>query len=296
MSVIVITGCSTGFGFQAAQRFAERGDHVFATMRNPEGKNKPNADKLTSFAEAGGYKIDIVDLDVTSDESVNAAGKAVIAAAGAPDVVINNAGQMFVGLAEAFSADEFTRQLDINVVGVHRVNRAFLPAMRDKGAGLIINVTSVAGRMAFPFFAVYHASKWGLEGYSQGMQRELASSGIDVVVVEPGPFSTELFPQSPTPSDPEERGKSYPEVVHQTWEGMGKNFEAMFQDPEVNTDPSLVVDRFVELVEMEPGTRPFRGTVGLDFGVQANNERDAEFDVGFMAAMGMTDFVKLKTE
>ncbi len=296
MSVTVITGCSTGFGFLAAKRFAERGDHVFATMRNPEGKNKPHADALLAFAAEGGYKIDVVDLDVTSDASVNTAGEQIVTTAGAPDVVINNAGQMFVGLAEAFSSEELAHQLDINVVGIHRVNRALLPSMREKGSGLIINVSSVAGRMAFPFFAIYHASKWGVEGYSAGLRRELASSGIDVTIVEPGPFSTELFPQSPTPADPEGRGKTYPEVVNQTWEAMGANFDSMFQDPEVNTDPALVVDRFVDLVDMTPGTRPLRGTVGLDFGVEANNQRDAEFDVGFMEAMQMTDFVKLKTD
>jgi short-subunit dehydrogenase len=144
---------------------------------------------------------------VTSDESADAA---VAAVGSAPDVIINNAGQMFVGVGEAFTAEELTRQLDVNVVGIHRVHRAFLPAMRKQGKGLVINISSIAGRMAAPFFAVYHASKWGVEGYSLGMRRELACTGVDVVVVEPGPFSTELFPQSPKPSDEDGRAQSYP--------------------------------------------------------------------------------------
>jgi NAD(P)-dependent dehydrogenase (short-subunit alcohol dehydrogenase family) len=139
----------------------------------------------------------VIDMDVTSDASVTAAGERVIAAMGAPDVVINNAGQMYVGVTEAFTSEELTQQLDVNVVGIHRVNRALLPAMRAQQGGLIINVSSVAGRFGAPFFGIYHASKWALEGYSMGLRREIACTGVDVVVVEPGPFATNLFPASP---------------------------------------------------------------------------------------------------
>jgi short-subunit dehydrogenase len=139
---------------------------------------------------------------------------------------------MFVGFTEAFSADELGKQLDINVVGIHRVNRAFLPAMRQDGKGLIINISSTAGRAAVPFFGVYHASKWGLEGYSLALRGELASSGVDVVVVEPGPFTTALFPSSPRPEDAEGRVATYPAAAHQTFEQMGAAFEGLFQDPE----------------------------------------------------------------
>jgi short-subunit dehydrogenase len=116
--------------------------------------------------------------------------------------------------------------------------RAFLPAMRARGSGLFINLSSIAGRMALPFFGLYHASKWGVEGYSLGMRRELACTGIDVVVVEPGPFTTQLFPQSPRPEDAEGRAEGYPEVCHQTFAGMGAAFEGLFADSATPTDPA----------------------------------------------------------
>lgn len=292
MKKIVITGCSTGFGFQAAQVFANRGDQVFATMRNANGKNSEAAANL----RAASSNITIVDLDVLSDESVEQAATSILETGGAPDVVINNAGQMYVGLAEAFTADELTRQLDINVVGIHRVNRGLLPAMRKAGRGLIINVSSIAGRFGAPFFSVYHASKWAVEGYSLGMRRELATSGVDVVVVEPGPFSTELFGQSPSPKDVEGRAQTYPEVVAQTFEGIGNAFEGMFRDPEIPTDPIDVVNTFIALVDSEAGTRPFRSVVGVDLGVKARNAADEAYEAPFLEAMGLTEFAKLKTE
>ena len=293
MKTVLITGCSSGFGFQAAQVLAARGDIVFATMRDPAGKNRGPADELRAFAESNNAEIRVLDLDVTSDESVD---KAATAVGSSLDVIINNAGQMFVGVSEAFTAEELTRQLDVNVVGIHRVHRAFLPAMRSRGKGLVINVSSIAGRMAAPFFAVYHASKWGVEGYSLGLRRELACTGVDVVVVEPGPFTTELFPQSPQPSDEDGRAQSYPQLLHDTFENMNGAFESMFEDPDAPTDPIDVVNRFVELIDMEPGTRPFRSVVGVDLGIVERNASDETHDAPFLEAMGLTDFVKLRVD
>ncbi len=295
MSVVVITGCSSGFGLLAAKQLAERGDHVFATMRDPDGKNRPAAEDLRGFAASTGSNLTVLDLDVTSDASVDAAAAAVLVSAGAPDAVINNAGQMYVGLSEAFTAEELTWQLDVNVVGIHRVCRAFLPSMRDSGAGLIINVSSVAGRMAVPFFGVYHASKWAVEGYSLALRAELGSSGVDVVVVEPGPFTTELFPQSPRPKDQDDRASTYPAEAGQAFDEMGAAFDELFNDPEVPTDPAAVVDRFAELIDMTPGTRPFRSVVGVDFGVAERNSIIEPHDKQILQAMALEEFAQLRT-
>lgn len=295
MSVVLITGCSSGFGFQAAKKLAARGDSVFATMRGADGTNSAHAEELGSFAASTGAQLEVLDLDVTSDESVAVASATVLARGQAPDVIINNAGQMFVGLSEAFTSAEMSRQLDVNIVGIHRVSRAFLPPMRTRGSGLIINISSVAGRVAMPFFAVYHASKWAVEGYSLGARRELACTGVDVVVVEPGPFTTELFPQSTQPLDEDNRAQGYPQAANETFENMGAGFEAMFEDPDVPTDPGDVVDRFIELIDMAPGTRPFRSVVGVDLGVIERNASDEGADGPFLEAMGLADFVKLRT-
>jgi NAD(P)-dependent dehydrogenase (short-subunit alcohol dehydrogenase family) len=262
-------------------------------MRGTRGKNAETAGALEKLASAEGIDLRVLELDVTSQESVAAAAAKILEESGAPDVVVNNAGQMFVGFTEAFTDDELTNQLDVNVVGIHRMNRAFLPAMRERGDGLVINLSSIAGRLGAPFFGVYHASKWAVEGYSMALRGELATSGVDVVVVEPGPFTTELFPSSPRPADVEGRVDTYPAVARETFEGMGAAFESMFADPETPTDPQAVVDRIIELTDMNPGSRPFRSVVGVDFGVGERNTAVEPFDAAVLEAFGMTSFATL---
>jgi len=292
---IVITGCSTGFGRELAERLAGNGDRVYATMRGVKTSNAKIAGELQALAAKEKLDLRVLELDVTSSSSVDSAAAKVSSESGAPDAVVNNAGQMFVGLTEAFSADEYAKQLDINVVGVHRVNRAFLPTMRERGRGLVMNVSSIAGRMSLPFFGVYHASKWALEGYSMALRIELASSGVDVVIVEPGPFTTELFPRSPKPADTDGRAKTYPPIAQQSFDAMGASFDALFKDPAAPTSPKLVVDRMIELIAMKAGTRPFRSVVGLDFGVRERNAAVEAMDAGLIEAMGMTSFARLAT-
>ena len=292
-NTIVITGCSSGFGYDLALKLARRGDRVYATMRAPDGKNAAAAQSLHDLADAENLDLRVLDLDVTSDASVDAAAQTVHDESGAADVVVNNAGQMFIGITEVFTADDLARQLDINVVGVHRVLRAFLPAMRKRGEGLIVNLSSTAGRAAVPFFGVYHASKWGLEGYTQALRTELASSGVDVVIVEPGPFTTSLFPNSPQPEDADGRSATYPAAVHEALEGMGSAFDGLFADPDTPTDPAIVVDAIADLVAMEPGTRPFRTCLGVDFGVRDRNAMLDPLDAGLLDALGMTEFATL---
>jgi NAD(P)-dependent dehydrogenase (short-subunit alcohol dehydrogenase family) len=290
---VVITGCSSGFGRDLAEKLARNGHRVAATMRAPDGKNAAVADELRTLANDEGLDLWVLDLDVTSTDSVEAAAQDVLGAWGAPDAVVNNAGQMFGGITEAFSADELTRQLDINVVGVHRVNRAFLPAMREAGSGLVINLSSTAGRAAIPFFGIYHASKWGLEGYTQALRGEVASSGVDVVIVEPGPFATELFPNLVAPENADDRAATYPVVVHETLEGMNGAFQGFFADPDVPTDPAIVVDAIADLIAAEPGSRPFRTCLGLDLGVRHRNAVLDPLDAGLLESMGMAEFATL---
>ncbi|WP_412061326.1 SDR family oxidoreductase [Rubrivirga sp. IMCC45206] len=292
---VVITGCSSGFGHDLAQFLARDGHRVAATLRAPDGNNAAPTRALRDLAQAEGLDLRVLDLDVTSDASVGAAAESVLETWGAPDVVVNNAGQMFGGITEAFSPDELARQLDVNVVGVHRVVRAFLPAMRERGEGLVMNVSSTAGRCALPFFGVYHASKWALEGYTAALRLELAQTGVDAVIVEPGPFTTSLFPKMTAPADADGRAAGYPPAVTGAFEAMGADFQAMLQNPETPTDPAMVVDAMAELIAMAPGTRPLRTVVGMDFGVRDRNADDAPHDAGLLEAFGMTDFATLAT-
>jgi NAD(P)-dependent dehydrogenase (short-subunit alcohol dehydrogenase family) len=214
---ILVTGSSTGFGYDAAVRFARAGERVYASMRNTTTKNAARAEQLRELSASEGLDIRILELDVTSLDSIAQAADQVHAESGALDLLINNAGLMYLGLAETFTDAEFAHQLDVNVLGVHRVSRAFLPAMRAKQNGLIINVSSIGGRMLNAFCGIYFASKWALEAYTGALRMELASSGVDAVVVEPGPFATELFGQSPRPADTEQRVATYPALVPQTY-------------------------------------------------------------------------------
>lgn len=290
---IVITGCSSGFGKQLAVQLAGRGDRVYATMRATQGKNAAVAKELGELAAGEGMDLHVLELDVTSTDSVEAAAAAIFAESGAPDVLVNNAGVMFTGFTEAFTVEELAAQLDVNVVGIHRMNRAFLPAMRKRGQGLVINLSSVAGRLGAPFFGVYHASKWAVEGYSMALRGELASSGVDVVVVEPGPFATELFTTSPRPANVDGRIDSYPAIAHEAFENLMESFEGMFNDPDTPTDPLMVVEQMVALIDTPAGSRPFRTVVGVDVGVRDRNAAVEPFDAAVLEAFGMTEFATL---
>jgi short-subunit dehydrogenase len=248
---------------------------------------------LRALADAEGIDIRVLELDVTSTRSVDTAAAKILAESGAPDVVINNAGQLALGFTEAFTADELAAQLDVNVVGTQRVTRAFLPAMRARGRGLIVNLSSTAGRVSSPFNAIYHATKWAVEGYSMALRGELASSGIDVVILEPGPYETALFPASRRPQDADGRAKTYPAAAHEAFAQMGAAFDALFENPEIPTDPVAVVNRIVELLEMKSGTRPFRSVVGVDFGVRALNASTEPHEAALLETLGLTPFVSL---
>lgn len=266
MKNILITGCSSGFGYESAKYLAKKGHHVYATMRNVSGKNKQPASELKNFAQDQNLSINVLEMDVTSDKSVVAA----VAQISKVDVLINNAGFGYGGPIESFSSDEVLAQLDLNIVGTIRTAKAVLPMMRAQKSGLIIQVSSGAGRGSFPGFGVYHASKWGLEGMSESMRYELAPLGIDVVIVEPGPFSTNFFGNIVTPKN-SEIANDY-KHVDEFFQGFKNQVQSAFEDSNAPTDPILVVQSFEKLIDLPVGSRPLRTMVGLDFGLQSLND------------------------
>lgn len=293
---IVVTGCSSGFGRLLSEHLALAGHSVFAMMRDSKGKNSDAAKSLRDLAASKNLALKILDLDVVSCESVDIAAEAILHDGGPVDVIINNAGVMYSGITETFTPAEFTGQLDINLVGIHRVCRAFLPAMRGCRSGLIINMSSVSGRFSGPFFALYHASKWALEGYSLSLRAELASSGVDVVVVEPGPFRTELLSTCRKPLDKEFRSRSYPPAAHHSFNRLMQGLNSILDDPSSPNDPMLVVEQVASLVSMRAGTRPFRTVAGVDFGVIKRNSAAAPFDEALLRDFGLTSFATIAPE
>lgn len=262
---------------------AEKGHHVYATMRNINGKNANPASELKDYSNSNGFKIEVLEMDVTSDESVNSA----VAQIPEVDVLINNAGLGFGGLIEAFSSAQCLAQLDLNIVGTLRVAKAVLPGMRSRNSGLIIQVSSIAGRGAFPGFGIYHASKWGLEGLSEAMRYELAPLGIDVVIVEPGPFSTNFFGNM-VPATNNDIALAY-KHVGEFFDGFGKQVEGMFEDANAPTDPMIVVKIFENLINSSAGSRPLRTIAGLDFGFQALNDAVEPIRKASLESMGLAD-------
>jgi NAD(P)-dependent dehydrogenase (short-subunit alcohol dehydrogenase family) len=187
---ILITGSSSGIGHALARRFAERGWRVFATMRAPDGDG---GRALRDEAAARGWRLTTPALDVTRDDSVAAAVVAVLAETGGRlDVLVNNAGYYAFGSLEETTPDELRAQLETNVVGVQRVTRAVLPSMRARRDGTIVTLGSVSGRVAVPMSGPYNASKWALEGMIEALRLELLPFGVRVVLVEPGPYESDL--------------------------------------------------------------------------------------------------------
>ncbi|MFK7831010.1 MAG: SDR family oxidoreductase [Congregibacter sp.] len=185
MSNIVITGATAGIGRASAILLASKGHRVFATGRN---------EAALAELESGYENITAVEMDVTDKTSVSeAAARISDALAGqAPDVLVNNAGVAVAGPIEAIDDQSWERQYQTNVLGLVRVTRAFLPAMRERRRGRIINVSSAAGRVTLPFFAPYNSTKQAVESISDSMRQELRPHGVQVVVIEPGAVKTRL--------------------------------------------------------------------------------------------------------
>ena len=188
MSVVLITGCSTGIGLRSAVAFARSGDTVVASMRNT-GK----ADLLRKAAADAGVDIEVVAVDVTIDTSAGAAVADVLDRHGRIDVLVNNAGVGLSGPVEDFPEDQARAALETNFWGPVRMARLVLPGMRAQGSGVIVNVSSITGRLpAFPCYAFYAAGKHAIGALSESLAAEVAPFGIRVVCVEPGYYDTAL--------------------------------------------------------------------------------------------------------
>jgi NAD(P)-dependent dehydrogenase (short-subunit alcohol dehydrogenase family) len=197
LPVVLITGCSTGFGRLAAARFAAAGYRVFASMRRPQSDAGVT---LRDEAQRRGWSLSTPALDVTDDQSVQAAVAGVLAETdGRLDVLVNNAGYYFCGPVEETTPEALRALLETNVIGTLRVCRAVLPVMRARGAGTIVNISSVSGLVVVPVVGAYHASKFGLEALTEALRYEVHRFGVRVVLVEPGPYRTALHDNEQRP-------------------------------------------------------------------------------------------------
>lgn len=186
--VAVVTGSSSGIGYEISLILARNGFLTYATMRNPEkGAN------LKSVAEKENLSIRVVQLDVTNDNSIAKAVQTVLNEAGRIDVLVNNAGYGLMGAFEDLAIDEIKSQYETNVFGLIRTTQAVLPAMRRQRSGTIVNISSGAGRFGYPAASAYVSTKFAVEGLSESLLFEVEPFGIRVVLIEPGMISTNFF-------------------------------------------------------------------------------------------------------
>jgi NAD(P)-dependent dehydrogenase (short-subunit alcohol dehydrogenase family) len=284
---ILVTGTSGGFGQLITDTLIDMGHTVFATMRDPGGRNAAKAERLATRAQDKPGSLHVLELDVTDDNSVRGAVAKAVDIGGRIDVVVNNAGIGVIGMIEAFTPAQMHALFDINLYGIQRVNRAVLPAMRARGSGLLIHISSGLGRYVFPFYGPYVATKFALEGLAASYRYELSNTGVDSVIVEPGGFGTDFSASLVRPED-QDCLASYGDYAKLP-EQILANYLGMLHS-ENGPNPQLVADAVAKLVDTPIGSRPLRTVVDPVAGAksEAINKVVSEVQEGLFGGMGMS--------
>ena len=282
---IIITGASTGFGRRTAETLVGRGHHVFAAMRNIKGKNKQHAKALEELGA------DIVEIDVTNERSIEGAIRSVLKKADAIDVLINNAGIASAGVTEAFTTAQVKELFDVNVFGVLAVSRAVLPTFRRQRNGLLINVGSILGRVTFPFFGAYGASKYAIEALTDSLRYELSQFGVDVALIQPSAYPTEMYNSIQHPAETD-RVRSYGDIG-QIPKAMFDNFAELFSG-ENAPNPDDVAYAISGLVDKSKGQRSARTIVGAPFGADTINDAVAPIQSKVVNGMQLGHLEKIQ--
>jgi NAD(P)-dependent dehydrogenase (short-subunit alcohol dehydrogenase family) len=288
--VVLITGSSTGFGRLFTETVARKGHTVFATMRDPGGRNAKNASEIRTLAQKESLPIHVLELDVTDDASVGRAVDAAVAKGGRIDVAINNAGYYLSGLEEAVTTEQAQRLMDTNFLGPVRVNRAVLPHMRRQRSGVLMHISSGAGRVILPSAGFYCASKFALEALAEAYSYELASQGIESVILEPGQYETPVFGNTVTAAD-EARTSTY---------GAAKEIPAKVNAALSSSagNAQEVADVVLRIIETPAGEKQLRYFVGpQNFGVEEINALSKQVQTSVLQAFGLaadTKFLKGK--
>jgi NAD(P)-dependent dehydrogenase (short-subunit alcohol dehydrogenase family) len=256
--VILVTGASSGFGRLTADSLARAGHTVFASMRDTVGRNAPQVADVRKFAKDNNVDLRPLELDVSSQASVDAGVAQIIADTGRLDVVVHNAGHMVFGPAEAFTPEQFAQLYDVNVLSTQRVNRAALPHMRKRGEGLLVWVSSSSSAGGTPpYLSPYFAAKAGMDALAVQYARELSRWGIETSIIVPGAYTrgTNHFAHSGKPAD-QARAAEYEAGPYA---GLGEQIQEAFGKivPD-DADPGEVADAIVKVVDAPFGKRPFR--------------------------------------
>jgi NAD(P)-dependent dehydrogenase (short-subunit alcohol dehydrogenase family) len=270
-----------------AETLARKKFQVFATMREIGGRNAAVARELAELARREFWNLQTLELDVTKDNSVQRAADEALAKSGRIDVLVNNAGHGILDLAETVTMAQAHRQFETNFFGIVRMNLAVLPAMRRQGSGLLLHVSSGGGRLAIPGMGMYCASKFAMEALAETYRYELASQGIDSVVIEPGAYATPIMDKLEPGEDPERKagyGKTaqIPEMISSRLRG-------------VRANPQEIGDAVLSIIETPAGQRKMRYRVGPGGpGVERINALTDEIQVQVLEAFGLNEVARFR--
>ena len=263
--VAIVTGSSSGIGYETSLALARDGFYTFATVRNPK-----KAEKILQIAKKENLNIEIIELDVDDEKSISTTIEKIISKKQRIDVLVNNAGWGLFGSVEDVSMKDFRAQFETNFFGIISIIQKVAPIMRKQGAGVIVNVSSVAGRIGFPGSPAYISSKFALEGLSESLRYELGQFGVKIIIIEPGVIKTNFFSSmkiaEPKPDSP------YKEITEKVI--MGIKMMA-----ELGTHPSEVATTILNAIKEEnPRPRYIVGNDAQMFLEAKKTKTDTEFE------------------
>jgi len=264
--VAVVTGTSSGIGFETALALAREGYYTYATMRDTT-----KSGKIKELGQKENLNIDVLELDVDDENSVKTAIQKILDQKQRIDVLVNNAGWALWGCVEDVSVDEFKAQFDTNFFSIIRLIQEVGPTMRKQGSGTIINISSVVGRIGFPASPAYISSKFALEGLSESLRFELAPFGVNVVIIEPGVIKTN-FMKNMRMAEKSESDTVYKDITVKVVSGVKMMAE-------MGTHPKEDADTIVKAVKDEkPLPRYIVGNDASMFLEAKKNKTDIEFE------------------
>ncbi|OLB91214.1 MAG: short-chain dehydrogenase/reductase [Thaumarchaeota archaeon 13_1_40CM_38_12] len=262
--IAVVTGSSSGIGFETSLALAREGYYTYATMRDTKKGNK-----ILDIAKKENLKVEVLELDVDKETSIKNAIGAIIRDKNRIDILVNNAGYGLFGCLEDLSMEDLKAQFETNFFGVVRTIQGILPIMRKQKSGIIVNVSSVAGRIGFPVSPAYISSKFALEGLSESMRYELEPFGIKTIIIEPGVIKTNFMTSLKKSMKPD---SVYKEIAEKVINGI-----AMMA--EMGTPPQEVARTIIKAITSEnPLPRYPVGNDAIMFLEAKKNKTDLEFE------------------
>jgi NAD(P)-dependent dehydrogenase (short-subunit alcohol dehydrogenase family) len=290
-NIVVITGASSGFGALTARALADAGNTVYAGMRETAGRNAPQVQQAAAYAGEHGVDLRAVEMDVTSQHSVDTAIQQVIDEHGRIDVLIHNAGHMVTGPSEAFTPEQLGRLFDVNVLSAQRVNRAALPHLRKAGRGLVVWVSSSSVKGGTPpYLGPYFAAKAAMDSLAVSYAGELARWGVETSIVVPGSFTsgTNHFTHAGHPADRAVEAE-YETTYAGLMEQVSRKLAALAPE---GAQASLVSDEIARIVALPAGRRPYRVHIDpADDGSAAVSEVADRIRREFLTRMDLADLL-----